>query len=269
MSGKISKTTSDQLKFSDAVEHATAQHGERIAEKASNLVWPDSTPPFSFVLIVRALLSLLRLAAKALRKADAAYMDELADDDPVRAERDEAARDLRVLLGNVRNTVIAAFGEAYARKVGLMGRLQDRPDMLKRRSRGIVRRMRREPLPTLLLDGVTVDIPILATRLEEHTNRLAAALTAVGIEKAEADAAFVAREQAAAHWQRVTRLVANFMIGLAEVAGEMELARRIRPTVRRLRGDIAPDELELEEDEEVIDLEDPSLDDPDPTPAGN
>ena len=40
----------------------------------------------------------------------------------------------------------------------------------------------------------------------------------------------------------MTRLVANFMVGLAEVAGELGIAARIRPTTRRLRGDLTGDD---------------------------
>lgn len=103
-----------------------------------------------------------------------------------------------------------------------------------------------------------MDVASLAAQLEAGTERLAAAITAVGVEKVEADAAFVARQQAALHWERVMRLVGNFMVGLAEVAGELAIAARIRPTTRRLRGDLTGDDL----DENLVDDDDGE--DPDP-----
>jgi hypothetical protein len=58
-------------------------------------------------------------------------------------------------------------------------------------------------------------------------------------------------------------------VGLAEVAGELAIAARIRPTVRRLRGDIEGDEeivedVDEEEDEQDADL-DPLVSDPNAT----
>ena len=254
---KISKTTSDQLKYGERVEQATAQHGEVLAEKVTRMVWGTETPPFSLALVIRALLALLQLASRGLRNMDAAYMDELADDEPARAERNVAFDALRALLAKVQGTIVSTFGEAYAGKVGLLGAVETRPDMLARRGQKIVRLMRKEAAPEPLLAGVTVDLAQLAAQLEAGTERLAAAITAVGVEKAEADAAFVARQQAALHWERVMRLVANFMVGLAEVAGELSIAARIRPTTRRLRGDLEGDNL----DENLADDDD---EDPDP-----
>src|SRR5690606_682000 len=158
--------------------------------------------------------------------------------DPVRAERNAALEALRALFAKIQGTIASNFGEAYAGKVGLLGAIEARPDMLARRGRKVVRRLRMESAPAPLLDGVTVDVAQLAAQVVAGTGRLAAAVTAVGVEKAEADAAFVARQQAAQRWERVMRLVANFMVGLAEVAGELAIAARIRPTTRRLRGDL-------------------------------
>lgn len=257
---KISKTTSDQLKFSERVEQATAQHGEPIAEKVTRKFWGTETPPISLVLVVRALLVLLQFASRALRAADIKYSDELADDDPVRAERNVALQALRVLFLQVQGSVVSTYGDAYARKVGLLGRLQDRPDIFARRAQKVVRLMRSTPVPAPLLEGVTADIPLLATKLESAAVRLEDAVTAVGVEKVEADAAFAAREDAALYWQRVVRLVANFMVGLAEIAGEYNIASRIRPTDRRLRGDLEGDDLE----EDVLEDDDLADGDPDP-----
>ena len=264
---KISKTTSDQLKFSQTVEHATAQHGEPLAEKVTRMFWGTEAPPISLTLVVRALLVLLQLASRGLRNADAAYMDELADDDPARAERNAAFDALRALFAKLQGTIVSTFGEAYAGKVGLLGPVEERPDMLARRGQKIVRLMRKETPPEPLLEGVTVDVVRLVAQLEAGTDRLAAAITAVGVEKAEADAALVARQRAAQHWERVMRLVANFMVGLAEVAGELGIAARIRPTIRRLRGDLEGDNLDedLGDDEDGEDLDpasDPLVTDP-------
>lgn len=243
MATKISKTTSDQLKYSQAVEAATSQHGESLATKVEKLVWGEETPPISFVLIVRALLALLSLASRALRDADARYVDELADDDPSRIERDSAVAALRSLIGSVQNSILGVYGEVYAGNVGLVGELEQRPDMLARRAKRIARQLRTVAAPAPLLEGATVDVSLVATRIDEGADRLNAALSAVTKEKSEADAALVARDQATVHWERVARLVANFMVGLAEVAGEFGIAARIRPTSRRLRGELGGDDL--------------------------
>src|SRR5699024_7690535 len=124
---------SDKLKYSSSVEAATKQYGERLANKVSRLLWKDETPSFSLVAIVNALLLLLQLAAKRLRAADEAHGDELGDDAPIRAARNEARDALFALLGSVQNTIIGAFGEKYASNVALIGAFQQRPDLLKRR----------------------------------------------------------------------------------------------------------------------------------------
>lgn len=262
MAAKISKTTSDQLKYSQAVETATAQHGEALATKVEKLVWGDQAPPVSFVLIVQALLALLQRAATALRDADARYIDELSDDDPSRVERDTAVAAIRALIGSVQNSVLGVFGEIYAGNVGLVGALEQRPDMLLRRANRIVRQLRTVPAPAPMLDGATIDIEHVASRIEAAAARLASALEAVAQEKSEADAALVARDQAAAHWERVARLVGNFMVGLAEVAGEYGIAARIRPTTRRLRGELGGDDLDTDVNVDPGDGGDPDPNDP-------
>ncbi|HEY8430104.1 MAG TPA: hypothetical protein VIL20_17100 [Sandaracinaceae bacterium] len=262
MAAKISKTTSDQLKYSAAVETATEQHGETLAKKVDKLVWGDEAAPVSFVLIVQALLALLRLASRALRDADARYGDELSDDDPSRIERDAAADALRALIGNVQHSIVGIYGEVYADHVGLLGSLEPRPDMLARRAERIVRQLRTVPVPEPLLEGASIDIERVAARIDEATARLDRALAEVAKEKSEADAALVERDKAAVHWERVVRLVANFMVGLAEVAGEFGIAARIRPTARRLRGDLRGDELETDVPAEPEGGGDPDPNDP-------
>ncbi len=72
MAPTVSKTTSEQLEYSAAVESATAEHGERIAQKVMKLVWGAETPPVSLVVVVRALLALLQVASRTLRTGNAA-----------------------------------------------------------------------------------------------------------------------------------------------------------------------------------------------------
>lgn len=265
MKPTVSKVVSDKLKYSDSVEAATNEYGESLAKKVTRLLWKDETPPFSLVVIVNALLLLLQLAATRLREADEAHGDELGDDEPIRIARDQARDKLLALLGSAQSSIIGAFGEAYASNVALIGAFQRRPDMLKRRARRVVRQMRKNPSPTPLLEEATVDVGRLADRIDAATDELEARLNDVTREETEAGATLIAREQADDHWERVIRLVANFMVGLAEVAGEFAIAARLRPTVRRLRGEIQGDEDIVEdvddEDEQDADL-DPLVNDP-------
>lgn len=198
----------------------------------------------------------------ALRDADARYGDELSDDDPSRIERDAAADALRALIGNVQHSIVGIYGEVYADHVGLLGSLEPRPDMLARRAERIVRQLRTVPVPEPLLEGASIDIERVAARIDEATARLDRALAEVAKEKSEADAALVERDKAAVHWERVVRLVANFMVSLAEVAGEFGIAARIRPTARRLRGDLRGDELETDVPAEPEGGGDPDPNDP-------
>lgn len=261
MKPTVSKVVSDKLKYSRSVEAATEQYGERLANKVSRLLWKDETPSFSLVAIVKALLLLVRLAAKRLREADEAHGDELGDDEPFRVARNEARDELFELLGRAQSSIIGAFGEAYASNVALIGAFQQRPDMLKRRALRVVRQIRNRPTPTPILEEATVNVAALADRIEAVANKLDARLKDVTREEAEAGATLVARNQADEHWERVIRLVANFMVGLAEVAGEFAIAARIRPTTRRLRGQIEGDEDIIEDiDDETDDEQDEDLD---------
>lgn len=254
----VSKVVSDKLKYSSSVEAATKQYGESLAKKVTKLLWKDESPPFSLVVIVNTLLALLQLASKRLRAADEAHGDELGDDPPIRAARDAARDKLLALLGSAQSSIVGAFGEAYASNVALIGAFQRRPDMLMRRARRIVRQMRATRPPEPILEEVTVNVAALANRIDAAADELEARLKDVTREEKEAGATLVARDQADEHWERVVRLVANFMVGLAEVAGEFAIAARIRPTTRRLRGETKGDENIVEdvaEDEENEDLD--------------
>lgn len=268
MKPTVSKMVSDKLKYSDSVEAATKQYGEQLANKVTRLLWKDEPPPIGLVALINAMLLLLQLAAGRLREADEAHGDELGDDDPIRAARDEARDTLFALLGRAQSSIIGAYGEAYASNVALIGAFQRRPDLLMRRARRVVRQMRKRPTPTAILEEVTVNIEGLANRIAAGADELDARLKDVTREEKEAGATLIARDQAAEHWERVVRLVANLMVGLAEVAGEFAIAARIRPTVRRLRGEIDGDTDIVEDDDDDQDADlDPLVTDPNQGPT--
>ena len=84
--------------------------------------------------------------------------------------------------------------------------------------------------------GRKLDFAALAEDLEVHIAALHAALQHVKREEREAEQALTKRDAAVAAFEPVYTGIADVAAGLLELAGQGDLASRVKPTVRRRAG---------------------------------
>ena len=84
--------------------------------------------------------------------------------------------------------------------------------------------------------GRTLDFAALAEDLLVHVTALEAALKNVKREEREAEQALTKRDAAVAAFEPVYTGIADITAGLLELAGQGDLASRVKPTVRRRAG---------------------------------
>lgn len=232
---EVSKTTADRLAHSSAVVAAIEVQGATIAEKAQEALFEKKKAP-ALASFVEQLGKVLRVAEDDLRAKDASYLAELTNDEGVRSERDAADAALRELLIGARSIIVGAYGSAFAASVGLGTNIERRPDLLVAQSRNVGQLLTTKKAPASKVGKTKIKLSDIASSLEAGASELERKLAAVERDRREAQTAMVARDQATERWERVYGAVAEILVGLAFVAGEDELAARIKPTARRRAG---------------------------------
>lgn len=261
----IQRTSANQLAYSAVVSSAYEVHGTRIAEKATEVLFKKKKrrKGVDLVTVTRDIALILKDAEQDLEETASAHADELADDDPIRQERDEAAIDLGAGFLSARSLVTGVFGMKFAKRVGLDVRVEDRPDLMKKIGASVIRLLRKTKKPATSFAGSKVNLASVADELDVKVVRLAGLLSSLKREEREAQHTMIARDQAAAHWNLVVTLAGNWLEGLARIAGEHEIADRVRPTERRRIGipdDLVVAEGDTKEEETEVETDDTDVD---------
>ncbi len=237
MAQKLAKTDANQLSYSATVRAAYEVHGKRIAEKAGAVLFKGKKRKrLDLVTVTEDILELLSEAEAELNATAAAHADELADDDPLREERDEIKLEINDDLLRAKSMISGAFGPKFLSRLGLDRPLEDRPDLVQKVAAGVVRLLRKVKKPAQSFAGAKVDFVQIADNGGVKVGRLAGLLSSLKREEREAQQTMVARDQAAAHWRLVVTLAGGWLEGLARIAGENRIADLVRPTERRRAG---------------------------------
>jgi hypothetical protein len=237
----VSKGTADRLGYSNAVRAAIEVNGGGVAKKAEEALFAKKPKDVDLVAFVETLGTLLKASEEELERADADHAAELADDDPLREERDLAQRELIDALLNARAMITGAYGASFAKRVGLTDALPERPDLLQTQARNAVSLLRRTKKPGVAFAQSKVELGSVADAIEPKSDRLKDLLSSLKREQREAEKTLVARDQAAERWDGVVSLAGAVMEQLARVAGEHEIADRVKPTERRRAGIVEED----------------------------
>jgi hypothetical protein len=231
----VSKTTGDRLTTSGAVVAAIEVQGEEIAAKAQRALF-EKKQSVDLAQLVQDIGKVLRHSEDELRQTDAAYLAELTDDEGVREAREAAHVELSDRVISARSMVVGAYGAAFAAGVGLGPQLERRADLLVAQARNAAKLLRKKRPAGAKVGNAKLVLTDIADAIDESAENLSSALSAVERERREAQTAMIARDKAAERWERVYGGVAEILVGLAFIAGEDELALRIRPTARKRAG---------------------------------
>lgn len=168
----------------------------------------------------------------ALLAADDAHAKEMADDEAPRAQRDESAAALRAELLDVKQSVSALFGDAWAQRLGLAGEIPVDPSMLARTATQVVQALESEKLPRPRSAAVgTVRSDAWVTALREPLDALTSARASVQREAQEAKGTLAARDEAMAALAAANVTAASLAQSLARLGGVSELVSGLRGTV--------------------------------------
>lgn len=230
-----SKQVTDRQKSADSVIAAGETHAEPVQQALADLTKPllkkGESPP-DFGVLVKLSASLLAAAKDRMVKADEAHEIELSDDAPVREARDAAAADLRGALVDLREIIVGAYGQSTAAKL-FLGATPEDPVVLSRFAGEVADKLDKTKLPAPRIKGAKLDAAETAASLREKRAQLDKHLEALHREQREAQKTLAAKYAAIPAYDRVFTGVATTLSGLLLLAGEPDLAAKVRPSIRR------------------------------------
>ena len=178
---------------------------------------------------------MMGVANAKLEKAETDYAGEQADDPPVRKARDDAYSDLAQRWSEAKAQLVRSFGADAPREYGLEGELPGTPDALAKQSKNAIKLLREKPRAHATKLG-EFKTTAAADYLEEAQSVLTAALQDITREAKELQDALGVRDTVAAEWREVYQACATLLEGYLRLGGRLDLAERVRPTVRRASG---------------------------------
>ena len=231
-----SKQVLDSGKSAETVAQSAETHAPVIAKGVTSVLAPylkpgEKMPDVDFLLTLHA--RAIRGSFQLVATADAANEAELADDPSQRAERDALAATLYARLTGLRGALASTFGDEAATLIGFDGPTTQDPVALAALGVEVAKRLPKLASKKPVLEGVTISLDTLGRGLAEQAGKLDAANKATGREKKEAEQTLVAKQREVARHGRLFRGSASSIEGLARLAGEDDLADRVRPSPTR------------------------------------
>jgi hypothetical protein len=194
------------------------------------------------------LANVIRYKTSSMVASEGAYVNEQADDPPVRDARDTAAPAVSQCMSQTRGKVEAVFGDVGLTTYALREPVPRQPAELAAYAGTSAKLLRRYPRTEPDKTGGTLDTVAMATAIDEALKPLSDALSALVTEQRQLQAAMTRRDTEVGEWNEVYVNGTAAFAWLARMGRQPELAQRIRPTVRRARGtdgspadDVTPD----------------------------
>ncbi|HVK66887.1 MAG TPA: hypothetical protein VM694_20520 [Polyangium sp.] len=239
---KLSDQVQNQIRVSEKVAASARTHGPAIspflAAYAKEAQGPDTTATVgAFLAVFGALADGLDRRTAELRETELALAGERADDGPVRATRDQKATALTALLSQLRRAVDDHLGAAALATYGLATESPRVPAKLLQYGTNVARLLGEFPTSVVSSLGTTFDTKLALDVLKTHCKELEAAVADDHREARELEAALAARNRAGAAWSHTYQGTASSLEGLYRLAGYQDLAEKVRPTHRKLRGE--------------------------------
>ncbi len=173
---------------------------------------------------------------EAMVTAEVAYVAEQLDDPGVRAGRDEATVSALGGIARTRMRIGSVWGDDGLALYGLNKPLPRLPHEVAGYVRVVIDLLRKTPRTVDDGIGGVVDTEILAAALDGLLTLLRQALDDVNTEQRELHSTMLKRDAEVADWYEVYHGGATAMTGLYRMAGQREMAQRVRPTKRRAAG---------------------------------
>ncbi len=208
---------------------------EALAEVLNPLLQPEEVLP-DFGLTLELYGRNLELHSRRMEDADEAHRQELTRFDRIRALRDELTDRLKERFLSLRSTCTGVLGESSLAPLGLDFNLAQEAKGVLAQSRIVRDRLRQsdiELVPERWFTG-SLDPESMAQEFDDDVEALSTTLRELIDQQKKVDVALVAKSQAIDDHDKTFIPIARSLEAMFRVAGETELAERIRPTVRRL-----------------------------------
>jgi hypothetical protein len=247
---KLSEQVQNQIKVSEKVVASARTHAKKVAEElaARDAAVQGSdakkTTAKAYETAILAFAARLTHATEELRERELEYTAERADDGPIREARDAAVRDLLALMIALRGTVETTLGRSALTTYGLGGETPRVPRKLLNHVQNVARLMTKTPASVKTEFGSSFNSGTAAASLEKKHAELDALIKDDDREARELETALTKRDRAAATWSETYQGTASALEGMYRLAGWRELADRVRPTQRALRGEDAGAEIQ-------------------------
>jgi hypothetical protein len=238
----VSEQLQNRITVSEKVVASARTHAPKIAATLGAQaaeVEGAATPATSqaFEAVISAMANGLEHSTKTMRDKEQTVVAEKADDGPIRIKREEVTRILGGLLVRLRSTVEDHLGPEGLRAYGLAGEASRVPRKVLEQAKNVVQLFEKNPVVSLSPFGDSFHSSFAVTALSSNITTLETLVVDDDREVRELEDAFAARDRAVAAWTDVYQGTATVLEGLYRRAGFKELADKVRPTVRKVRGD--------------------------------
>ena len=227
----VSKMVVDKRKSSEAVQAASSTHEDTIVAGIAEIL--DEEAAQAAAVLLRKARSRLGVVTHGMMLSDSEHIKELADDGASFQLRDTAFNTLYTEMCNLRESGNTVYGADYLQRLGFKGATPRDPVALEQLAGVVKDKLASEVPPSPLMRGFSLDIKAWLEPLETKRSALADALSAVAVEKREAEGTLVKKNQAIEQYDRGFSLTASLLSILLKTTGEDELADRVRPSARR------------------------------------
>ncbi len=232
-----SKMVTDRIKSANWVAQAADTHANRIGTELQSrmqaqLEQGEVAPDWNLVL--RLLGRHLTSNLGDLRATDEAHDREQTEDVAARSERDSTVDNLYASLVALRAALEANMGSKVVKAAGFTGRTREAPHAMVRTALQVAERL---PQVTAgqspAVAGFQFDAIAAQAALRDQAGAADAALKRLQREERESEATLVEKQRALDHHDELFTGSAGALSFLFRLAGDQELARRIKPSESR------------------------------------
>ena len=184
---------------------------------------------FIFVLLLRVLVDKKNKMVKAYN----AHMLENKEDRAARIGRNEDIDVLYSDLTGFREVMSAMFKDSAGKLLRFEGKTPRDASNLNRFTEEVIIALKTTVLPEPKVMGASFDVTPWIERLETQKEKLNKSVELVGMELRETEQTMITKNQEIEEYDEAFSRVANAMVGLFRLAGENELAARVKPSVQK------------------------------------
>ena len=227
-----SKMVTDRQKSAESVRAALNTHSGAMARGVAETLGDPALVP-SVEKIVATSAARLATVTGAMVQADDQNLRERGEDVTAREAFDARVGELRADLVGLRGAVASVLGEGAVRTLGFAGNTPEDGVALERLALTVVENLGKLAAPTYAVPGFSFDPAPWKSRLQAHVGPVGKARAALAAEVRESEATQTAKDKTVAEYDRTFSRIATLASAMLEIAGESELARRVRPSSRR------------------------------------